>query len=95
MALADVTTEVQNGKNICSGHSNRYSQARGAVEIIVATIGLQMGILTTQMYTIIVIMAVATSMMAPPLLRWSLRSQTEIHVKRPDFKALGSIQNHR
>ncbi len=52
--------------------------ARGAVEIIVATIGLQMGILTTQMYTIIVIMAVATSMMAPPLLRWSLRHQTEM-----------------
>lgn len=52
--------------------------ARGAVEIIVATIGLQMGILTTQMYTIIVIMAVATSMMAPPLLRWSLRHLTEM-----------------
>jgi len=52
--------------------------ARGAVEIIVATIGLQMGILTTQMYTIIVIMAVATSMMAPPLLRWSLKNKREV-----------------
>lgn len=51
--------------------------ARGAVEIIVATIGLQMGILTTPMYTIIVIMAIATSMMAPPLLRWSLKHQRE------------------
>jgi len=52
--------------------------ARGAVEIIVATIGLQMGILTTSMYTIVVIMAVATSMMAPPLLRWSLKHLQEI-----------------
>ncbi|WP_179123117.1 cation:proton antiporter [Ferroacidibacillus organovorans] len=47
--------------------------ARGAVEIIIATLGLQIGVLTTSMYTIIVIMAIATSMMAPPLLRWALR----------------------
>jgi len=46
--------------------------ARGAVEIIVATIGLQMGILTVPMYSIIVLMAVLTSMMAPPLLRAAL-----------------------
>ena len=50
--------------------------ARGAVEIIVATIGLQMGILTTAMYSIIVIMAVVTSIMAPPLLRFALRHTT-------------------
>ncbi len=46
--------------------------ARGAVEIIVATVGLQMGVLTIPMYSIIVAMAVATSVMAPPLLRWTL-----------------------
>ncbi len=47
--------------------------ARGAVEIIVATVGLRMGILGVPMYSIVIVMAVATSMMAPPLLRWSLR----------------------
>ncbi len=47
--------------------------ARGAVEIIVATVGLQLGVLTVPMYSIIVAMAVATSVMAPPLLRWTLR----------------------
>lgn len=46
--------------------------ARGAVEIIVATVGLQLGVLTVPMYSIIVTMAVATSVMAPPLLRWTL-----------------------
>ncbi len=46
--------------------------ARGAVEIIVAAVGLQMGVLTVPMYSIIIIMAVATSVAAPPLLRWSL-----------------------
>src|SRR5690606_34291098 len=47
--------------------------ARGAMEIIVATVGLFLGILTQEMYSIIVVMALATSLMAPPTLRWTLR----------------------
>ncbi len=47
--------------------------ARGAVEIIVATAGLQLGVLSVQMYSIIVAMAVVTSVLAPPLLRWTLQ----------------------
>ena len=50
--------------------------ARGAMEIIIATIGLSMGILTQEMFSIIVVMAITTSLMAPPALRWTLR-----HVK--------------
>lgn len=46
--------------------------ARGAVEIIVAIIGLSVGVLTSEMYTIIVTMAIVTSIMAPPLLRWTV-----------------------
>lgn len=46
--------------------------ARGAMEIIIATIGLELGILTTEMFSIIVVMAMATSLMAPPALRWVL-----------------------
>ncbi|WP_129112848.1 cation:proton antiporter domain-containing protein [Halegenticoccus tardaugens] len=46
--------------------------ARGAMEIIVAIIGLGLGVLTIEMYSIIVVIAVVTSLMAPPLLRWSL-----------------------
>lgn len=46
--------------------------ARGAMEIIVATIGLSLGILTPAMYSIILMVAVVTSLMAPPLLRWTL-----------------------
>ncbi|MGH2689792.1 MAG: cation:proton antiporter [Actinomycetota bacterium] len=47
--------------------------ARGAIEIIVATIGLNLGVLRAEMYAIILTVAVATSLMAPPLLRWTLR----------------------
>src|SRR5438309_4802179 len=46
--------------------------ARGAMEIIVATIGLTLGILTAKMYSIILLTAIATSLMAPPLLRWTI-----------------------
>jgi Kef-type K+ transport system membrane component KefB/nucleotide-binding universal stress UspA family protein len=46
--------------------------ARGAMEIILATIGLSVGVLTQDMYSIIVVTAIVTSLMAPPLLRWTL-----------------------
>lgn len=47
--------------------------ARGAMEIIIATIGLSLGILTQELFSIIVVMAITTSLMAPPALRWTLR----------------------
>jgi len=46
--------------------------ARGAVEVVVATVGLRIGVLNTAMYTIVVLVAVLTSMMAPPMLRWTM-----------------------
>lgn len=46
--------------------------ARGAMEIIIATIGLELGLLSQDMFSIIVVMAIATSLMAPPALRWTL-----------------------
>jgi Kef-type K+ transport system membrane component KefB len=46
--------------------------ARGAMEIVVATVGLALGVLTIEMYSIVVMIAIVTSMMAPPLLRWTL-----------------------
>ena len=50
--------------------------ARGAMEIVVATIGLSLGVLNSQMYSIILMVAIITSLMAPPLLRWSLSKVT-------------------
>ena len=46
--------------------------ARGSTEVIVASIGLSMGALTQNLFTMIVAMAVATTMAMPPLLRWGL-----------------------
>ncbi len=63
------------------GHWERLAvgsgmNARGAMEIIVATVGLGLGVLTREMYSIIVMVAIATSLMAPPLLRWTLSHVT-------------------
>jgi Kef-type K+ transport system membrane component KefB/nucleotide-binding universal stress UspA family protein len=46
--------------------------ARGSTEVILATIGLTMGVLNQQLFTVIVLMAVATTVCMPPLLRWAL-----------------------
>lgn len=60
--------------------------ARGAMEIIIATIGLQLGILGQDMFSIIVLMAMATSLMAPLALRWTLS-----HVK-PEKQELERLE---
>jgi Kef-type K+ transport system membrane component KefB/nucleotide-binding universal stress UspA family protein len=46
--------------------------ARGSTEVIVASIGLSMGALTQNLFTMIVAMAITTTMIMPPLLRWGL-----------------------
>ncbi|HXL91006.1 MAG TPA: cation:proton antiporter [Streptosporangiaceae bacterium] len=52
--------------------------ARGVMEVILATAGLQLGVLTTAMYTIIVLVAIITSVIAPPVLRFAVRRAPEV-----------------
>lgn len=47
--------------------------ARGAIEIVIAAIGLELGILSGEMYTVILGVAVLTTAMAAPLLRVTIR----------------------
>jgi Kef-type K+ transport system membrane component KefB len=54
--------------------------ARGTVEIVVATVGQQLGLLSATAYTVLVLVAVVTSMIAPPLLRIAM---TRVQL-RPD-----------
>lgn len=46
---------------------------RGVIEVVIAIVGLQLGVLTTAMYTIVVLVAIVTSVMAPPMLRYAAR----------------------
>lgn len=47
--------------------------SRGVIEVVVALVGLRLGVWNTDIYTILVLVAVITSMMAPPLLRVAAR----------------------
>ncbi len=47
--------------------------SRGVVQLVVAAVGLRLGVLNTESYTIIVLTAVITSVMAPPLLKFATR----------------------
>ncbi|MFW5943468.1 MAG: cation:proton antiporter [Chloroflexota bacterium] len=75
--------------------------ARGAMEIIIATIGLSLGILSQDMFSIIVVMAMATSLMAPTALRYVLQKvkpeEQELERLRREEAAAENIvaQTHR
>ncbi|MFC7232802.1 cation:proton antiporter [Saliphagus sp. GCM10025308] len=72
--------------------------ARGAMEIIVATVGLGLGILTTNMYSIIVAVAIATSLMAPAIMRWSIpkiemREEERTRLEREQYLQESFVNN--
>ena len=46
--------------------------SRGVVEVVVATTGLRLGVLSIATYTVIVLIAVVTSVMGPPILRLAM-----------------------
>lgn len=43
--------------------------SRGMVEVIIALVGLRVGLLTPAMFTVVVLIALVTSLLAPPMLR--------------------------
>lgn len=70
--------------------------ARGSTEVIVATIGLSIGVLSQNLFTMIVAMAVITTMTMPPMLRWSLarlpfRADEKARLEREEFEAKGFL----
>ena len=51
--------------------------ARGVVEVVIALTGLRLGVLNTTTYTIVVLVALVTSIMAPPVLRHAMARITQ------------------
>ncbi|WP_245548261.1 cation:proton antiporter [Nocardia pneumoniae] len=43
--------------------------ARGVIEVIIAMVGLRLGVLGVEAYTVLIVVAIVTSLMAPPILR--------------------------
>ena len=72
--------------------------ARGAMEIIIATTGLSLGILSRDMFSIIVLMAMLTTLMAPTALRFTLArvpigDEESLRLKQEQL-AVGSLLAH-
>jgi Kef-type K+ transport system membrane component KefB/nucleotide-binding universal stress UspA family protein len=70
--------------------------ARGSTEVIVASIGLSMGALSQNLYTMIVTMAVVTTMAMPPMLRAALKNlpmseEEEIRIAREAIDQKGFL----
>ena len=53
--------------------AGEYWPRRGVIQIIVATVGVQIRVLNTASYRVVVLVAIVTSLMAPPIIRHAER----------------------
>jgi Kef-type K+ transport system membrane component KefB/nucleotide-binding universal stress UspA family protein len=72
--------------------------ARGSTEVIVATIGLAMGLLSQNLFTMIVAMALITTIAMPPTLRWALarlplRREEKVRLEREEYEKNAFVPN--
>ncbi|MBR0955631.1 cation:proton antiporter domain-containing protein [Bradyrhizobium canariense] len=72
--------------------------ARGSTEVIIATIGLSIGVLSQNLFTMIVTMAIVTTMAMPPMLRAALAKlpmtkEEEERLEREEFEKRGFVAN--
>ena len=72
--------------------------ARGSTEVIIATVGLSMGALNQDLFTMIVAMAVITTLAMPPTLRWTLsripmRKEEKQRLEREELEERGFVHN--
>src|SRR5580698_857118 len=70
--------------------------ARGSTEVIIASFGLSMGALSQNLFTSIVTMAIVTTMVMPPMLRWAVgrlpvRPEEKERIDREDLEARGFL----
>src|SRR5665647_3259957 len=72
--------------------------ARGSTEVIIATVGLSMGALNQNLFTMIVALSLLTTMAMPPTLRWALaripmRKEEKQRLEREAMEAKGFVPN--
>lgn len=69
VAVGAAVTELSAEETVCLAIG---LNARGAMEIVVAALGLSVGLFSPTMYAVIVLVAIVTSVVTPPLLRRAL-----------------------
>jgi Kef-type K+ transport system membrane component KefB/nucleotide-binding universal stress UspA family protein len=72
--------------------------ARGSTEVIIATIGLSMGVLSQNLFSMIVTMAILTTMAMPPMLRAALKrlplgKDEKARLEREEIEEKGFVAN--
>ncbi|GLR85029.1 cation:proton antiporter [Bradyrhizobium iriomotense] len=72
--------------------------ARGSTEVIIATIGLSIGVLSQNLFTMIVTMAIVTTMAMPPMLRAALarlpmNKEEKERLEREELEKRGFVAN--
>lgn len=72
--------------------------ARGSTEVIIATIGLSISVLSQNLFTMIVTMAIVTTMAMPPMLRAALANlpineEEKERLEREEFEKRGFVAN--
>jgi Kef-type K+ transport system membrane component KefB/nucleotide-binding universal stress UspA family protein len=72
--------------------------ARGSTEVIIATIGLSMGVLNQNLFSMIVTMAIVTTMAMPPMLRTALArlplgKDEKARLEREELEEKGFVAN--
>ena len=70
--------------------------ARGSTEVILATLGVAAGALNATLFTLIVTMALVTTLVMPPMLRWALArvpisAEENQRLERAAFEARGYV----
>ncbi|HEX9033275.1 MAG TPA: cation:proton antiporter [Streptosporangiaceae bacterium] len=79
-----------------SGAIASLMNTRGLTELVILTVGLQMGILNKSLYTLMVVMAIVTTGMAGPLLRVIYPTRImERDIAEADRAQLGQAAAHR
>ena len=73
--------------------------ARGSTEVIVASIGLSVGVLDQRLFSVIVTMAIVTTLIMPPTLRWALArlpmtAEEKQRLEREEFEEDSFLSNH-
>jgi Kef-type K+ transport system membrane component KefB/nucleotide-binding universal stress UspA family protein len=72
--------------------------ARGSTEVIIATIGLSMGVLSQNLFSMVVTMAIVTTMAMPPMLRAALTrlplgKDEKARLEREELEEKGFVAN--
>ena len=79
---------MSNGEALALGFG---MNARGSTEVIVASIGLSVGVLDQRLFSVIVTMAIVTTLIMPPTLRWALgrlpiKEEEKERLEREEFE---------